>query len=37
MFFQKKEPEALGILREEVASLKAENELLQTLLRFSQE
>ncbi|MBP9566161.1 MAG: CZB domain-containing protein [Sulfurospirillum sp.] len=37
MFFQKKEPEELGILRKEVASLKAENEFLQALLRFSQE
>ena len=37
MFFQKKEPEELGILRDEVATLRAENELLKTLLRFSQE
>lgn len=37
MFFQKKEPEELGVLREEVVSLKAENELLLKLLGFSQE
>lgn len=37
MFFQKKEPEELGVLRNEVALLKAQNEVLQALVPFSQE
>jgi len=37
MFFTKKEPEELGLLRTEVASLRAQNELLQSLSLFSQE
>ena len=37
MFFTKKEPEELAILRNEVAALKIENEHLLTLSQFSQE
>jgi len=37
MFFKKKEPEELAILRNEVAQLKAENERLLALSQFSQE
>ena len=37
MFFQKKEPEALGILRQEIETLKAQNALLKELSLFSQE
>jgi methyl-accepting chemotaxis protein len=37
MFFAKKDPEELGILRQEVEVLKAENELLKKLSQFSQE
>jgi len=37
MFFRKKEPEELAILRNEVAALKIENEHLLTLSQFSQE
>ncbi len=37
MFFSKKEPEELAILRNEVVTLKAENERLLHLSQFSQE
>jgi len=37
MFFNKKESPELALLRDEVASLKAHNELLQTVCAFSQE
>lgn len=37
MFFTKKEPEELAILRNEVAQLKAENDRLLALSQFSQE
>ncbi|AFL69444.1 methyl-accepting chemotaxis protein [Sulfurospirillum barnesii SES-3] len=37
MFFTKKEPEELAILRDEVVALKAENERLLALTHFSQE
>jgi len=37
MFFQKKEPEELYALRKEIEELKAENELLKLLTKFSQE
>jgi len=37
MFFKKKESPELALLRDEVASLKAHNELLQSVCAFSQE
>jgi len=37
MFFQKKEPEELYALRQEIETLKAENALFQSLMKFSQE
>ncbi len=37
MFFQKKEPEELYALRKEIETLKAENALFQSLMKFSQE
>lgn len=37
MFFRQKEPEELSALRKEVEALKAENELLKNLAKFSSE